>query len=285
MDNATDEIEKVNQVFVYFQSKLPGMADFGLKVLIALLILFIGSKLIKWSLALIKKPFLRAGLEEGSVHFLNSLVKALLYIILIAGLATYLGVKEASIAALLGSMGVGIVLALKESLANLAGGFILLLMKPFIIGDYIKEDVRGNEGTVEKIDLFYTTLITPDNQTVSVPNGSLSNTSLTNLSKQSKRQLRLVVGIAYESNLRGAKDILQEILEADEAIMKEEPIEIFVDSLSAGSVELGFRAWVSPTEYWPVKWRILELVKCKFDENEIEIPYNKIDVSIKKPIL
>lgn len=285
MDNATDEIEKVNQVFVYFQSKLPGMADFGLKVLIALLILFIGSKLIKWSLALIKKPFLRAGLEEGSVHFLNSLVKALLYIILIAGLATYLGVKEASIAALLGSMGVGIVLALKESLANLAGGFILLLMKPFIIGDYIKEDVRGNEGTVEKIDLFYTTLITPDNQTVSVPNGSLSNTSLTNLSKQSKRQLRLVVGIAYESNLRGAKDILQEILEADEAIMKEEPIEIFVDSLSAGSVELGFRAWVSPTEYWPVKWRILELVKCKFDENEIEIPYNKIDVSIKKPTL
>lgn len=285
MDNATDEIEKVNQVFVYFQSKLPGMADFGLKVLIALLILFIGSKLIKWSLALIKKPFLRAGLEEGSVHFLNSLVKALLYIILIAGLATYLGVKEASIAALLGSMGVGIVLALKESLANLAGGFILLLMKPFIIGDYIKEDVRGNEGTVEKIDLFYTTLITPDNQTVSVPNGSLSNTSLTNLSKQSKRQLRLVVGIAYESNLRGAKDILQGILEADEAIMKEEPIEIFVDSLSAGSVELGFRAWVSPAEYWPAKWRILELVKCKFDENEIEIPYNKIDVSIKKPIL
>ncbi|WP_394925969.1 mechanosensitive ion channel family protein [uncultured Robinsoniella sp.] len=280
-DTIADQVEKANAVVKYFEQKLPGIADFGIKILIALLVFFIGSKMIKWMLKLLKKPFLRAGLEEGSVHFLNSLVKAILYILLVSGIATYLGVKEASIAALLGSMGVGIVLALKESLGNLAGGFILLLMKPFSIGDYIKEDVNDNEGTVSKIDLFYTTLLTPDNRTISIPNGSLSNTSLTNLSRQSKRQLRLVIGISYKADIRKAKEILEEILNNDIAILKEEPIEIFVDNLAASSVELGFRSWVKPEDYWPARWRIMERVKYAFDQKDINIPYNQLDVTIK----
>ena len=277
------QAEEVNQFVKYFQDKLPTILDFGLRLLIALVILFIGSKVIKFLLKLVKRSFMRAGLEEGSVHFMNSLVKALLYVILVSSIATtYLGVKEASIAALLGSMGVGIVLALKESLSNLAGGFILLLMKPFSLGDYIKEDEHGNEGTVARIDLFYTILLTPDNRTVSVPNGILSNTSLTNISRQDKRQLREVVGISYTSDMKQAKDILEQILQEDEGILKTEPIEVFVDNLAESSVEMGWRGWVKPEQYWPTRWRITEKIKREFDKAHIEIPYRQMDISVKQ---
>lgn len=283
MDNIINEAEKANRIVTYFQDKLPGFVDYGLKILVALIIFFVGTKLIKWALELLKKPFIRAGLEGGSVHFLNSLIRALLYIILAASLATtYLGVKEASIAALLGSIGVGVVLALKESLGNIAGGFILLLMKPFVLGDYIKEDDKGNEGTVNKIDLFYTTLLTPDNRTICIPNGSLSNTSLTNLSRQEKRQLRMVIGISYEAEMKKAKELLEEILGEEPAILEEEPIEVFVEELLTSSVELGFRGWVKPEEYWPAKWRLTEKVKEVFDKNGIKIPYSQLDVMIKR---
>lgn len=274
---------EVNQFVKYFQDKLPSILDFGLRLLIALIILFIGSKIIKFLLKLVKRSFVRAGLEEGSVHFMNSLVKALLYVILVSSIATtYLGVKEASIAALLGSMGVGIVLALKESLSNLAGGFILLIMKPFVLGDYIKEDEHGNEGTVARIDLFYTILLTPDNRTVSVPNGILSNTSLTNISRQDKRQLREVVGISYTSDMKEAKEVLEQILLEDEGILKTEPIEVFVDNLAESSVDMGWRGWVKPDDYWPTRWRITEKIKKEFDRAGIEIPFRQLDISVKQ---
>ena len=226
--------------------------------------------------------FERAGLETGSIHFLDSLIKAVLYVILVASLATYLGVKEGSIAALLGSMGVGIVLALKESLSNIAGGFILLIMKPFVVGDYIKEDDSGNEGTVDRIDLFYTTLITPDNRTVALPNGILSNTSMTNISKQDKRQLRERVGISYEADIRRAKDILEKILKEDSQVLQEEEQEVFVDQLADSAVILGWRAWVKPEDYWNARWRITEQIKYAFDEEGIAIPYNQLEVTLKE---
>ena len=277
-----DKAQEVNQFVEYFNNKIPKMLDFGLNLLIAAVIFLIGTKVISALLKLIKKSMEKAQMEEGSMHFMESLVKALLYVILVAGLATFLGVKEASIAALLGSMGVGIVLALKESLSNLAGGFILLIMKPFSVGDYIKEDACNNEGTVAKIDLFYTYLLTPDNRTVSVPNGILSNTSLTNVSKQDKRQLRELIGISYQTDIRKAKEMLERILGEEEGIMKTEPIEVFVDNLGESSVVLGWRAWVKPDEFFTVRWRLIETIKYSFDKEGIEIPFRQLEVAVRQ---
>lgn len=279
-----EHTKEANQFLEYLQGKLPGMLDFAFKLLIVLILFFIGSKIIKLIRKVVRRSFERAGLETGSVHFLDSLLKAVLYVILAATLATYMGVKEGSIAALLGSMGVGIVLALKESLSNIAGGFILLIMKPFVVGDYIKEDSSGNEGTVYRVDLFYTTLITPDNRTVALPNGILSNTSMTNISKQDKRQLREVVGISYEADIRQAREILADILKKDQGIMQEEEQEVFVDSLAESAVSLGWRAWVKPEDYWNTKWRITEEIKYAFDREGITIPYNQMEVTIRESV-
>ena len=277
-----EKAEEVNRFVAFFNGKIPALLDFGLKLAIAGIIFFIGSKVISILLKILKRSFRRVQMEEGSVHFMDSLVKALLYIVLVAGLATYLGVKEASIAALLCSMGVGIVFALKESLSNLAGGFILLIMKPFTVGDYIIEDGHGNEGTVEKIDLFYTYLLTPDHRTVSVPNGVLSNTSLTNISMQEKRQIREIVGISYEADIRSAKEIIERVLCSDEGVLKTEPTEVFVNNLGESSVDLGWRVWVRPDDYFAVKWRITESIKYALDEAEIEIPYRQMVVAVRQ---
>lgn len=277
-----EKAEEVNQFMEFINGKIPAMLDFGLKLVIAAIIFFIGSRVISLLQKLLKRSFRRTQMEEGSLNFMDSLVKALLYIILVAGLAAYLGVQSASIAALLGSMGVGIVLALKESLSNLAGGFILLMMKPFTVGDYIREDANGNEGTVEKIDLFYTYLLTPDNRTVSVPNGSLSNTSLTNVSMQEKRQIREIVGISYQADIREAKETIEKVLLADEAVLTTEPVEVFVDNLGESSVDLGWRVWVRSEDYFAVRWRLTEEVKYAFDEAGIEIPYRQLEVAVRQ---
>ena len=263
-----EKAEEANRMLSYINGKIPALLDFGLKLLIAGIIFFIGSRVIALLLKILKRSFVRAQMEEGSLHFMNSLIKALLYIILVA--------------ALLGSMGVGIVLALKESLSNLAGGFILLIMKPFKVGDYIKEDARGNEGTVEKIDLFYTYLLTPDNRTVSVPNGTLSNTSLTNISLQEKRQIREIVGISYQADIQTAKKAIEKILREEESVLAADPVEVFVDSLNESSVDLGWRAWVRPEDYFAAKWRLTEAIKYGLDEVGIEIPYRQLEVAVRQ---
>ena len=277
-----EKAEEANQMMTYINGKIPAFLDFGLKLLIAGVLFFIGSRVISFLLKLLKRSFVRAQMEEGSLHFINSLVKALLYVILVAGLATYLGVKEASIAALLGSMGVGIVLALKESLSNLAGGFILLIMKPFQVGDYIKEDGHGIVGTVEKIDLFYTYLLTPDNRTVSVPNGILSNTSLTNISRQEMRQIREIVGISYQADIREAKETIEKVLRMEKRILTTQDVEVFVETLGESSVDIGWRVWVRTEDYFPVRRQLTEEIKYAFDEAGIEIPYRQLEVAVRQ---
>jgi small conductance mechanosensitive channel len=277
-----EKADEMNRIVSFFNGKIPDIVDFGLKLLIVGIVFFIGTRVITLIRKILRRSVLRTQMEEGSMNFMDSLVKALLYVVLVACLASYLGVEEASIAALLGSMGVGIVLALKESLSNLAGGFILLIMKPFMVGDYIKEDSNGNEGTVERIDLFYTYLRTPDNRTVSVPNGTLSNSSLTNMSRQDKRQIRQVVGISYHSDIKSAKKILELIIKQEPEILSDEPVDIFVDNLGESSIEIGWRVWVKPDRFFAVKWRLTEAIKYAFDEAGIEIPYRQMEITVRQ---
>lgn len=281
-DAIVENAEEINQFTQYFQGKLPGALDFALKLIIVAILFFICRKLIKIILKILERSFERAEMETASAHFTLSVIQAILYVILAAILATCLGVSGASVAALLGSMGVGVVLALRESLSNIAGGFILLFMKPFVSGDYIHEDSNGNEGTVVRIDLFYTTLLTVDNRTVCIPNGIMANSSLTNISKQDKRQLREKLCISYRADIEEARQVLMKILEKDVSVLKEEKFEVVVENLGDHGVLLGWHAWVKPQDYFPARWRITEEIKYQFDEKGIDIPYQQLEVSIRR---
>ena len=185
-----------------------------------------------------------------------------------------------SIAAVIASAGVAVGLALQGSLSNLAGGVLILLLKPFKIGDYIV--AAGVEGTVSTIQMFATKLTTPDNRVIVVPNSTLSNGTITNVSAMDKRRLDITASIAYTADLKLAKNVLMSLLEGCEYVMKEEVYDVFVANLGASSVDLNVRFWVKSSDYWTAKAYITENIKVKLDANNIEIPYNKLDVQIQK---
>ena len=216
------------------------------------------------------------------IQFVSSVVKAALYCLLVISIATSFGVKESSIAALVASGGVAVGLALQGGLSNLAGGVIILLLKPFVVGDYIIENTDKQEGTVVRIDLFYTTLSTVDNKRITIPNGTLTSASIVNVTAQDKRQLDLKIQISYGSDLKKAKVILENMLYGDASILHDDGIQVFVDELAADGVVLGLRAWVGSADYWPTRWRLNEKIKLTFDEEGIELPFTQMDVHIKK---
>ena len=169
--------------------------------------------------------------------------------------------------------GVAIGLVLQGGLSNLAGGVIILILRPFSVGDYIIENAGNQEGTVVKIDLFYTTLSTVDNRRITVPNGTLTNSSIVNVTAKDSRKLEIKVGISYQADLRKAKQILQGLLEEDASIMSEEGMQVFVDQLAADSVILGLRAWVKTEEYWATKWRLNEEIKLALTKQVLKFPF------------
>ena len=157
-----------------------------------------------------------------------------------------------------------------------------IIQKLFKVGDYICEDTHGNEGTVSEIQLCYTKLLTVDNKTVVLPNGSLSNSSLTNLTQQNKRRIDITVGISYDADIRLAKQVISDVLEQEKNCMtNEEPYHVFVDSLGDSAVVIGIRVWVKTEDYWETRWRITENVKYALDEHQIEIPFPQVSVSVK----
>lgn len=289
LTTALPELAQVEEIDIgiieQFLSELPDKAlRLGIRVLFAVLVFFIGSRLIKLVRKMVKKSLLRGNAEQGVVQFLDSFIKAGLYVVLILAIASGFGVDAASVIALLGSAGVAIGLAIQGSLANLAGGVLILLLKPFKVGDYIKEDTNGNEGTVEEIQLFYTRLVTPGNKIIVLPNGNLANSSLTNVTFAPDRRLDIQVGISYNSDIKKAKEVLLNLLEEDPFTIKEKDMLVYVDELADSAVILGIRCWFLNDDYWQGKWRITENVKYALDENGIEIPFPQMDVHLEKSI-
>lgn len=273
--------EEVNRFIEFFHDNIPNLISFGVKVVLALIFFFIGSKVIKWIRKVIRKSFERSNVDAGVKQFVDSMIKFSLYVILIFMIATNFGVESSSVAALIASAGVAIGLAVQGSLSNFAGGILILVLKPFTVGDYIIVTQENIEGTVKEIQIFYTKLATIDNQTVVVPNSILTNNSLTNVTARQERKLDLKVGISYEADLRKAKQIVEEKLRDDPSVIQDEEKRVFVDSLGDSAVVIGLRAWVKTDEYWTTRWRILEEIKLTFDEEGIEIPYNQLTVHMK----
>ena len=260
----------------------PILISFGVEIGFSLLIFFVGRFLIRWIRRIVRRSIERSSADTGVEQFIDSLLKFLLYTLLLFIIIQNLGVPSTSIAAVIASAGVAVSLALQESLSNLAGGIQILLLKPFVVGDYIREDNKGNEGTVEEIHIFYTRLSTMfDKKVIILPNGLLANNSLTNVTSNDFRLLELKVGISYSADLKKAKAILERLLREEPRILTEEEHVVFVDDLADSAVILGLRAQVKTENYWPTRWKLLEEIKLTFDAEGIEIPYPQMDIHVR----
>lgn len=265
-----------------FIEEMPDKAlHLGVRVLFALLCFFIGAQLIKIVRKLLKKSLTKGNVDSGVISFIDSFVKAALYIVLILALASSFGLDAASIVAVLGSAGLAFGLALQGSLSNLAGGVLMLILKPFKMGDYII-DGAGHEGVVTDIHMFYTTLLTVDNKKVILPNGALANNTITNVTAMDTRRLDIPVGVSYGSDLKLAKETLMSVIAKDEAVLKDQEMLIYVDKLGSSSVDMFVRFWVKKEDYWTAKFRVTENCKLALDEAGVHIPFPQLDVHFDK---
>lgn len=263
--------------------ELPGkLLAMGVKVILTFVIVIIGVQLIKILRKAIRKALETAKVEKGVIQFTDSLVKSALTILLVLWVAVNFGVEATSIAALISSVSIAIGLALQGSLSNFAGGILILLLKPFKVGDYIKEDTHNNEGTVKEISLFYTKLLSYDNKTIVLPNGMLANSSMVNFSDEGKRRLDLRVSISYKSDIKKAKDVIMEVIDNSDMVLSELQKIVFVSDLNDSGVLLGIRCFANADQYFKTRWSLLEDIKYALDENNIEIPYPQMDVHIDK---
>jgi small conductance mechanosensitive channel len=181
--------------------------------------------------------------------------------------------------AVLGSAGLTVGLALQGSLSNFAGGVLILFMKPFQVGDYIITGAK-EEGTVMGIDIFYTHLLTPDNKRIVIPNGGLSNSSITNVTREPVRRLDILVSVDYSEDILKVKEILSKLVEKEDMVEKDRPVDIYVSSFDTSAISIGLRVWTATECYWQLKWKLLEEIKAAFEENKIVIPFNQLDVNM-----
>lgn len=257
--------------------------DSGIKIIISLVLLFISFKLINFISKKIKTRF------ENNERFDKTLVKTLtnigkigLKILVIICLVGYLGIDTSGLTALVTSLGVCVGLAVNGALSNLAGGFLILVTRPFKVDDYIEVESTGVSGTVEDIQIVFTKLRTPDNKTIYVPNGTLSNSNIINYSEKDTRRVDFTFSIAYENDFEKAKAIVMAICESHSLVLDDPAPMVRMSEHGQSGINITARVWVKNKDYWTVKFDILEAVKETFDKSGISIPYNQLDVHVKK---
>lgn len=258
-------------VAVLKEEALSLAVTYGPKVIAAIIVVFAGLLVTKIAVRIIGKTFDRIKMDSSLSNFLLSLIKVTLQAVVYLAALNTLGVQTTSLIAILGAAGLAIGLAVKDTLSNFASGVILLLLRPFVVGDFV--EAAGTAGVVKEVGVFNTTLTTGDNKIILVPNSKVTGDIITNYSRSGTRRIDMVVGIGYEDDLRQAKDILLKIVGADKRIMQEPAPVIAVDELADSSVNFVVRPWVKTSDYWAVRWDLLESIKITLDEAGISIPY------------
>ena len=254
------------------------LSSFGISFFIALCILIIGRQAIKIIIKIISSALERSNTEDTVRIFVTNLLNTLLMIVVFIAAINQLGIQTTSIIAVLGAAGLAIGLALQGSLSNFAAGILIVIYRPYKVGDYIQAD--NHLGTVDDIQIFSTVLRTPDNKTVVVPNGSIMNGSIVNFSHQKERRIDIVIGCSYDDDIDKVKEVLADVLSKDERILKEPKPRIALSELADSSVNFIVRPWVKNSEYLDVLYSLLEEIKKRFDQEGISIPYPQSDVHI-----
>ncbi len=264
MQKFTDYQEHIDRAITWGWEILPN-------VVTAIIIFFVGLWVVRFINSLVRKFFKKTDYDITLETFLQNFISAALKVVLFVLVVTQLGVKSSSLVAIIGAAGLAIGLALQGSLANFAGGVLILLFKPFKVGDFIS--AQGVDGTVREITIFTTKLSTFGNQIAIVPNGQLSNSNIINYNAEDTRRDKITVGIGYGSNIKLAKELLLQICNGHDAILKEPVPEVFVEALGDSSVDLQLRFWAKNENFWPAHFYVLEELKYRFDAEGIEIPF------------
>ena len=267
---ATQEVSKYTDIAILYAS------EYGLKIIAAILIFIIGKWAVKKVSTVLKKLMHKAKVDKTLVEFGTSLLSFVLMLMVVLASLNSLGVNTTSFIAVFGAAGLAIGLALQGSLANIGAAVLIILFRPFKVGDFI--EAAGAAGTVKDVNLFSTILTPADNRTIIVPNSAIIGGNIVNFSHQEERRVDLTFGIGYDDDLKLAKDTLMELMQADERILKEPAPFVAVSALADSSVNLVCRAWVETANYWSVFFSMTEQVKLTFDERGISIPYPQMDV-------
>ncbi len=279
LESSVDELSnKVSKLSDITDSLVDKLVGFAFDVMIAIVIFIVGRIILKFVRKLIKKLLDRSNVDLGVVRFTDSIVKVLGYIIIIIIICGQIGIETTSLITLLGTASLTIGLALEGCFSNFAGGVLLLVTKPFSVGDYII--VNGVEGVVDRIDLIYTSLKTVDNKSITIPNGTVSNETLINVTHQTKRRVDVEVGVHYEDDIKKAKDIATKVMNSYPNILKDEDNAVVVKELGESSIVLAIRMWTSTGDYWDGTFYLNENIKNEFEANHIRIPYNQLDVHV-----
>jgi len=252
--------------------------EYGLKIVIAIIVLIIGLRIIKSLVNVADKSFQKRNVDESLRPFLKSILSVLLKVALFISVIQMVGVATTSFVAILGAAGLAVGLALSGTLQNFAGGVVILLLKPFKKGDWI--DAQGHAGTVHEIQIFFTVLKTPDNRTVILPNGPLSTGSLVNFSTEPTRRVDMEFGIGYDDDIDKTKETLNKLIEADSRIHQDPAPAVLLGTLADSSVNFKVRVWCNAGDYWGIYFDFHEKVKKTFDAESIGIPYPQMDVHV-----
>ncbi|WP_299532263.1 mechanosensitive ion channel domain-containing protein [Ulvibacterium sp.] len=272
MEKFTDWQAHIDEAINWVWNFLPDM-------IMAVIILVVGLWIIKFINRMVRKFFQKKDYDLALETFLQSFISIALKLLLFVLVITQLGVKSSSLVAIVGAAGLAIGLALQGSLSNFAGGVLILLFKPFRVGDFIS--AQGVDGTVKEISIFTTKLNTFGNQLAIIPNGQLSNNNIINYNAESTRRDKIDIGIGYGSNIKSAKDILLKICSDNENILKEPIPEVYVGELADSSVNLTLRFWANNDVFWAAHFYVMEEIKLRFDEAGIEIPFPQRDIHMK----
>lgn len=270
-------MEKLSEYWDQFSGLI---VTYGGRVVLAIVVLIIGLWVIKRIVKTVAKRMEKRDVDPSLRPFLKSLIGALLKIMLIISVMSMIGVQMTSFIAVLGAAGLAIGLALQGSLANFAGGVLILMLKPFKVGDFI--DTGSYSGTVHEIQIFYTYITTTSKQEVIIPNGQLSNNAVTNYSYHDTRRMDMTVGIGYGDDIDKAKSLLDGIIQEDSRILKDPAYDIFIEGLGDNSVNIHVRAWMKSSDFWDVANNMNEVIKKKFDAEGVSFPFPQRDIHIIK---
>lgn len=252
--------------------------DFGLQVVIALVVLVVGLAIIKRFVGFFGKTLLKRGVDETLLPTLKGVVRGMLIILLLMAVTKIVGYDASGLAVLLGAVGLAVGFALQGSLGNFAGGILILVLKPFKNGDVI--NVNGETGSVQAISIVTTTLKTPDNRVIYMSNGAVANATITNITQESTRRWDFVCGIGYDDDFDKAKEIIRGLIDADSRFHKDPEPFVRVGNLGDSSVDITIRAWVDTSEYWNVHFDMIENIKRELDKAGISIPYPQRDIHV-----
>jgi small conductance mechanosensitive channel len=276
-----DVVDTVADATTWVTDNSDLLIGYGVNIITAILILFIGNLVAKGVGRSIGKLLTKRKLDPAVVEFLSAMVRYLLFVIFLIAALGRIGVQTASVVAVIGAAGLAVGLALQGSLSNFAAGVLIVGFRPFKSGDYV--EVGGVAGSVEAIQIFQTVLKSPDNKMVIVPNAAVIGGAITNYSRHDTRRIDHVIGVSYSADLKKTKEVIHKILESDERILKEPGIQIGVVALADSSVNFVVRPWVRTEDYWNVYFDTLQAIKEGLDGEGIEIPFPQMDVHLNKP--